>query len=66
MAALVFFASLPYVSASWRVLEGSAEVGGIPAVFLLKSLLPVTALLLWLQGLASSAALVRQLIDTTP
>ncbi len=64
MAALIFLASLPYVSASWRVLEGSAEVGGIPAVFLLKSLLPVTALLLWLQGLASSAALVRQLIDT--
>ena len=63
MAALIFFSSLPYVSASWRVFEGSSEVGGVPALFLLKSLLPVTALLLLLQGLASSAALARQLFD---
>ena len=63
MAAIIFFSSLPYVSASWRVFEGSSEVGGVPALFLLKSLLPITALLLLLQGLASSAALARQLFD---
>ena len=63
VAALIFFSSLPYVSASWRVFEGSSEVGGVPALFLLKSLLPITALLLLLQGLASSAALARQLFD---
>lgn len=44
--------TLPYVSASWRVLEGSSEVGGIPAIFLLKTLLPVMAALLVLQGLS--------------
>jgi TRAP-type mannitol/chloroaromatic compound transport system permease small subunit len=43
--------SLPYVAASWRVLEGSAEVGGIPGIFLLKSLIPLTALLLLLSGI---------------
>ena len=41
-----------YVASSWRVLEGSAEVGGIPAVFILKSLIPVMAVLLLLQGIA--------------
>jgi TRAP-type mannitol/chloroaromatic compound transport system permease small subunit len=63
VAVLIFATSLPYVSASWRVLEGSSEVGGIPAVFVLKSLLPITAVLLMLQALASSAGLVRQLLD---
>jgi TRAP-type mannitol/chloroaromatic compound transport system permease small subunit len=63
VAVLIFATSLPYVSASWRVLEGSSEVGGIPAVFVLKSLLPITAVFLMLQALASSAGLVRQLLD---
>ncbi len=44
--------STPYVMASWRVWEGSPEVGGIPAVFLLKTLLPVAATLVALQALA--------------
>ena len=42
--------SLPYVAASWRIAEGSSEVGGIPAIFLLKSLIPAMAILLFLQG----------------
>lgn len=46
--------SLPYVAASWRVLEGSSEVGGLPFVFLLKSLLPLMALLTLAQGLAEA------------
>ena len=66
VAILIFTTSLPYVSASWRVLEGSSEVGGIPAVFLLKTLLPISAVLLMLQGIASSARLVRQLMDSQP
>ena len=42
--------SLPYAVRSWSILEGSPEVGGVPAVFLLKSLLPASAALLALQG----------------
>ena len=44
--------SLPYVSASWRVLEGSPEVGGIPGIYLLKTLIPITAVLVALQAIA--------------
>ena len=40
-----------YAAASWRVLEGSPEVGGLPAIFLLKSLLPVFGVLLITQGM---------------
>jgi TRAP-type mannitol/chloroaromatic compound transport system permease small subunit len=46
--------SLPYVARSWEVLERSREASGLPAVFLLKSLIPLFALLLALQGLAQA------------
>lgn len=56
----IFVVSLPYVAASWRVLEGSREPGGLPAVFLLKTLIPVAMLLLLVQG----TLLARQSIRT--
>ncbi len=54
-AAALLWYSLPYVADSWRVLEGSSEVGGIPGTFLLKTLIPVMALNLLLLGLAEIA-----------
>jgi len=57
----VFVTSLPYVAASWRVLEGSGEVGGIPAVFLLKTLIPLTAVLLALQAVAETGRRIQLL-----
>jgi TRAP-type mannitol/chloroaromatic compound transport system permease small subunit len=44
--------SWQFVSASWAINEGSPDPGGIPAVFLLKTLIPVMGLQLFLQGLA--------------
>jgi TRAP-type mannitol/chloroaromatic compound transport system permease small subunit len=44
--------SRTYVGNAWRILEGSGEVGGIPGVFLLKTLIPTMAALLLLQGIA--------------
>lgn len=41
-----------YVSLSWSLLEGSRDAGGIAAVFLLKTTIPVMAILLMLQGIA--------------
>ena len=52
VAALILLTSLPYVAQSWRVAEGSAEVGGLPGVYLLKTLIPVMAVLLFAQGLS--------------
>ena len=39
-----------YVAASWATKEGSREVGGLPLVFLLKSLILVLPLLLLVQA----------------
>ncbi len=46
--------SWPYVVRSWAVLERSREASGLPAVFLLKTLIPAFAVLLGLQGLAQA------------
>lgn len=51
-ACVLAFWSRTYVANSWHILEASAEVGGIPGVFILKSLIPLMAGLLILQGLA--------------
>ncbi len=51
----IFFSSLDFVASSWSIKETSTESGGIPAVFLLKTLIPLMALLLALQGLAEFA-----------
>jgi TRAP-type mannitol/chloroaromatic compound transport system permease small subunit len=52
--------SMPYVARSWAILEGSREASGLPFVYLLKTLIPVFALLIGLQGIAQAirAALV--------
>lgn len=44
--------SYEYVLNSWHVMEGSPEAGGIPAVYLLKSLILAMVALLLLQGIA--------------
>jgi TRAP-type mannitol/chloroaromatic compound transport system permease small subunit len=51
--------SWPMVSRSWAILEGPISVGGIPASFLLKSLVPAFCVLLLIQGFS---ALIRDLI----
>lgn len=51
VACTIGIGSFDYVLDSWRILERSAEVRGIPAVYLLKTVIPVSALLLVLQSL---------------
>ena len=42
----------PSVTRSWAILEGAISVGGVPASFLLKSLIPAFCVLLLAQALA--------------
>lgn len=51
MLALLFW-SWPSVRNSWAILEGPISVGGIEAVFLLKSLIPAFCVLILLQSLS--------------
>jgi TRAP-type mannitol/chloroaromatic compound transport system permease small subunit len=52
LCAFILASSWGYVSESWGMRESSAEPGGIPAVFLLKTLIPLMAINLALQGMA--------------
>lgn len=52
LCAFIVACSWDYVVESWAMRESSPEPGGIPAVFLLKTLLPVAAITLALQGIA--------------
>ncbi len=50
----IFQASWDYVLGAWEIGEGSAETGGLPALYLLKTLLLIMPSLLILQALAHS------------
>ena len=56
---ILIYWSWPMVRRSWAILEGPISVGGIPASFLLKSLVPAFCVLLLVQGVS---ALIRDLI----
>ncbi|MGQ0799412.1 MAG: TRAP transporter small permease subunit [Pseudomarimonas sp.] len=51
-AAFMLWISLDYVAASVQMREASQESGGLPAVYALKALIPITGALLIVQGLA--------------
>lgn len=52
MPVMIFIiaSSLGYVANAWRILETSPDYGGIPAVYALKTLIPLFALLMIVQG----------------
>src|ERR1044072_4385253 len=58
--AIIWFA-WPYVARSWAILERSRETSGLPLVFLLKTLIPVFAALLALQGLSQAIKSIAML-----
>jgi TRAP-type mannitol/chloroaromatic compound transport system permease small subunit len=49
---IVYTYSLSFVQRSWRLYEASANVGGMPGLFILKSFILVFTLLIGLQGLS--------------
>jgi len=59
-AAVLIALSTPYAARSWTILERSVQPSGLPLVYLVKTLIPLFAILLGLQGLAQAirAALV--------
>ncbi len=52
MIAMVAFVGFPYVADAWARLEASGKAGGLPGVFLLKTVILLFCLLVGLQGLA--------------
>jgi len=51
---VLIWLSVPYAARSWAVLEHSQETSGLPIIFALKTLIPLFALLMALQGVAQA------------
>ena len=51
---IVIWLSSSYVMHSWTIGEGSANPGGIPARYMLKSLIPIGFALMFLQSVAQA------------
>ena len=47
---IIIWLSIPYVMQSWSIGEGSANPGGIPARYVLKSLIPIGFALMFVQA----------------
>ena len=54
VCSFLLWASWDYVTTAWSIREGSQEAGGLPFVYLLKTLIPVAVLLLILQGISQA------------
>lgn len=49
---LIMWLSWSYIINSWKVYEGSIETGGLPLVFLLKTVIWIFVVLVFLQGIS--------------
>ncbi len=61
---LVF--SFDYAQQAWALSEGSRETGGLPFLYVLKTVIPLMAGLLIVQGVAELARRIRQLMVHEP
>ncbi len=60
---MIFITSQDYVLNSWKIKEASLETNGLPFVFLLKTLIPVFAFLMLIQGVAIASSCLVNLLN---
>ena len=53
-ALVLVWLGVPYAARSWAILERSQETSGLPLVFVLKTLIPLFAVMMALQGIAQA------------
>lgn len=63
---MLLYWSWPMVSRSWAIREGPISVGGIPASFLLKTLVPAFCVLLLIQGVSAFLRDLAKLRSQSP
>ncbi|AOS96321.1 Tripartite ATP-independent periplasmic transporter, DctQ component [Microbulbifer aggregans] len=62
LCVFIILGSWHFTAASWAVREASSSAGGLPGIFLLKSLIPLSALTLGLQGIAQLCRSLAELM----
>ncbi|MFY0627805.1 MAG: TRAP transporter small permease subunit [Reichenbachiella sp.] len=61
---VVFWTSLSFVSDAWMIKESSPEPGGLPARFVIKSAIPASAFLLFLQAVSILLYSLSRILNT--
>jgi TRAP-type mannitol/chloroaromatic compound transport system permease small subunit len=61
-SAVLVWLGVPYAARSWAILEHSQETSGLPLVYALKTLIPLFALLMALQGIAQAIRALNALV----
>ncbi|HHJ17258.1 MAG TPA: TRAP transporter small permease subunit [Gammaproteobacteria bacterium] len=62
VCSFLLWISWDYMATAWALREGSRETGGLPYVYLLKTLIPLAAMLLILQGISQALASLATLM----
>ena len=60
---IIFYTSIPFVEDSYNILESSPDPGGLPFRFIIKSIIPISFLLLVTQGLLNIFKNLKKLSD---
>ncbi len=60
---IIFYTSIPFVEDSFRILESSPDPGGLQFRFLIKSIIPISFLLLAVQGVLNVFKNLKNLSD---
>ena len=60
---IIFYTSIPFVEDSFKILESSPDPGGLPFRFLIKSIIPISYLLLAIQGVLNVFKNLKNLSD---
>ena len=58
----ICWVSIDFVAASWQIKEGSADPGGLPIVYLLKTLIPIMGVCLVMEAVAQLSTNCRRLL----
>jgi TRAP-type mannitol/chloroaromatic compound transport system permease small subunit len=62
MSIFICWISIDYVASSWQIKEGSPDPGGLPSVYLLKTLIPIMGACLIMEAIAQLGANCRRLL----
>ena len=65
-AGALLWLSHHYVEQAWELREGSREADGLPFLYVLKTVIPLAAGLLVLQGIAAACRHLRELLERRP
>ncbi len=57
----LLYSSWGYALSSWHIFESSPNTGGLPGLFLVKSIIPLTALLMILQGISDIVTNIKKI-----